>query len=271
MKTVIYYFTGTGNSLAAAQRIAARLGDTALIGIPALRDTAQVIPPPAHRIGVVCPVHGFAVPGIVAEFIERLDLESVEYAFLILTYAGMTGAALSSARRVFRQAGKDLDFGAAVRMPSNDIALSDVQPANKQGKILAAAEARLEKIAQEIAAGATRRSRATPIGWALTATVGLLLARHRHTMDRKLAVNNACDGCGICAQVCPADNITIADGRPRWHHRCEICLACVNYCPQRAIQYGNRTARRGRYHHPEITAVDLAAQKSATWNEFPSA
>lgn len=38
-------------------------------------------------------------------------------------------------------------------------------------------------------------------------------------------------------------------------------MACINYCPARAIQFGKHTAKRGRYHHPEVSAPDLAAQK----------
>ncbi len=33
MKTIIYYFTGTGNSLAAARKVAALLGDCGLVPI----------------------------------------------------------------------------------------------------------------------------------------------------------------------------------------------------------------------------------------------
>lgn len=44
MKTLIYYFTGTGNSLAVARRIAAGLGDAELVGIPSLRDIARIVP-----------------------------------------------------------------------------------------------------------------------------------------------------------------------------------------------------------------------------------
>ena len=39
MKTIIYYFTGTGNSLAAAKKIAEGRGDCELVPIALLRNT----------------------------------------------------------------------------------------------------------------------------------------------------------------------------------------------------------------------------------------
>jgi len=270
MRTIIYYFTGTGNSLAAARRIAAELGDTELVGIPSLRDRARIVPE-APRIGIVCPVHGFALPGIVSEFIKRLEFSSVRSTFLILTPALSSGGALSFARRAFRKAGKDLDAGFIVRMPSNDIVLANVQPAEKRDSILATADSQLVEIAREIAGGKHRVPRAGPIGLLLTATVGPLLSRHRHSMDRRFSVGNSCTSCGVCVRVCPVNNIALQGGRPKWLHRCEACLACINYCPIQAIQYGRHTARRGRYHHPQVSVADLAAQKLPTSSGSPSA
>ena len=40
------------------------------------------------------------------------------------------------------------------------------------------------------------------------------------------------------------------------------CLACINYCPENSIQYGDKTQERGRYHNPEITVQDLINKKS---------
>ena len=39
MRSVIYYFTGTGNSLAAAKKIAASLGETELVPIASFANT----------------------------------------------------------------------------------------------------------------------------------------------------------------------------------------------------------------------------------------
>src|SRR5690554_2082546 len=52
MKTVIYYFTGTGNSLAAARKVAAALGETELVPIASLAITPGTITPDADRVGI---------------------------------------------------------------------------------------------------------------------------------------------------------------------------------------------------------------------------
>jgi Pyruvate/2-oxoacid:ferredoxin oxidoreductase delta subunit len=50
--------------------------------------------------------------------------------------------------------------------------------------------------------------------------------------------------------------------RPRWHHRCEQCFACIHWCPVAAIQIrGRPTAKRGRYHHPNVSLEDIASQQ----------
>ncbi|MFA6226475.1 MAG: EFR1 family ferrodoxin [Methanoregula sp.] len=85
MKTIIYYFTGTGNSLAAAKTICARLGDCELVSIPSLAGSPTDIIPAADRVGIICPVYDLGLPSIVAEFAERLDLHSTGYCFAVLT------------------------------------------------------------------------------------------------------------------------------------------------------------------------------------------
>jgi MinD superfamily P-loop ATPase len=53
----------------------------------------------------------------------------------------------------------------------------------------------------------------------------------------------ACDGCGICHEVCRFDAVEqTADGAWRINpHRCEGCKTCVVMCPKRAIAFPDRT------------------------------
>lgn len=51
----------------------------------------------------------------------------------------------------------------------------------------------------------------------------------------KFKINkNKCNGCGICASLCPLENIEIKD-IPHFKDKCIFCLRCVSYCPQQAM------------------------------------
>ncbi len=43
-----------------------------------------------------------------------------------------------------------------------------------------------------------------------------------------------CNKCGICAMLCPMENIEIKDF-PQFKDNCIFCLRCVSYCPQQAL------------------------------------
>jgi len=76
-------------------------------------------------------------------------------------------------------------------------------------------------------------------------------------MDKKFFADGRCDSCGICAKVCPVDNIKMLKGKPSWNHKCQQCMACLHWCPKEAIQYGKMTRGRRRYHHPLIKLNEI--------------
>jgi MinD superfamily P-loop ATPase len=76
-------------------------------------------------------------------------------------------------------------------------------------------------------------------------------------MDKNFWTDPRCNGCGVCEQVCPNGNVRLEGGRPEWLHRCEQCLACIQWCPQEALQFGKKTSRYPRYHHPEIGLKEI--------------
>ncbi|MCL2433823.1 MAG: EFR1 family ferrodoxin [Clostridia bacterium] len=62
----------------------------------------------------------------------------------------------------------------------------------------------------------------------------------------------------MCTGVCPARNIDMQDSKPKFRHECEHCLACIHWCPNRAINYKKATQKRRRYHHPDVNANEIA-------------
>ena len=43
-------------------------------------------------------------------------------------------------------------------------------------------------------------------------------------------VNGDCVSCGICRDVCPAENVALWDSGPVFGGRCESCMACTKRC-----------------------------------------
>lgn len=264
MKTIIYYFSGTGNSLAAAKKIAATLKDCELVPIASLADSPGKIAPAADRVGIVCPVYDAGLPVIVKEFAERLDTGAVPYVFGIVTLGGMGISALHQLNKILLQSSrKKLDAAFAVKMPGNFPPVGVPPAGEKKEEILRNAETALAAIAVMIQKGQAVSPGFSP----LTSLLRLLLyppfARNVHTMDTSFSVEDTCTSCGTCAKVCPVGNITMENERPVWQHRCELCCACLHFCPVEAIQLNTMqgTKGRGRYRHPDLKVEDMEAQR----------
>ena len=147
MKTIIYYFTGTGNSLAAARSICHHLGDCELVSIASLAGTTGEITPSADRVGIVCPVYDLGLPSIVAEFVQRLDLSHAGYCFAVLTMGGFGAPALHQVDDLIFAHTETSQSAFTVRMVGNFVPLYEPVKGAKRDKLLADAGKRVDEIA----------------------------------------------------------------------------------------------------------------------------
>lgn len=266
MKTIVYYFSGTGNSLAAAKMISQHLGETEIVPIASLRNTPGEILPEAERVGIVCPVYDSGLPRIVAEFAARLDLSQVGYTFAIVTMGALGVAALHQLNGIFKERkNKTLDAAFAVKMPGNFPPIGIPPTGSKKDAILDAADARIAEMAGKI-----QDAKHVPPGFAPISGVVKCITygsffRNVHEGDRSFSLSENCTGCGTCAKACPVGNITIVDDRPVWQHHCELCCACLHFCPVEAIDLNmvQGTKGRGRYRHPDLRMADMVLQRGS--------
>jgi ferredoxin len=259
VKTIIYYFTGTGNSLAAAKKIATVLEDCELVPIASLHKTSGDIVPPADRVGIMCPLYFSGLPLMVAGFAGRLDLSHSEYTFSVITLGGTSGAsALRQLDSILRKRqNHGLDAGFSVTMPGNYILMYSSPAGKKQEEILAKANEQIAGILGPVTRCEIRALPSSLIFRLLHTLIYPWFTSHVHTDDRKFSVNDKCTSCGTCAAICPAGNIGMVQGRPVWKHHCELCCGCIHTCPVQAIQAGPRTTDRQRYRNPSISIADL--------------
>lgn len=264
MKTAIYYFTGTGNSLAVAKKIAAVLGDCELVPIASLNDIPGELIPAAERVGIVCPVYFSGLPLMVADFAGRLNCSRTGYTFAVVTFGGSgSGPTLGQLDGLIRKEhGHGLDAGFSVKMPGNYILMYGSPAGKEQADLLTSADSRIAEIVPVIEQCEHRDLPRSLAGGLLHAVVYPWFTSHAHTRDRKFTVTDACTSCGTCVKVCPAGNIDLVQGRPVWKNRCEVCCGCIHLCPAGAIQAGPRTATRQRYRNPSVSIAELEGQQA---------
>lgn len=263
MNTTLYYFSGSGNSLYNARRIAAELGDTEVVSIPkALREERA---PAGGRIGFVFPTYAYGLPRMVREFAERVELPEAGYLFAVASCFGIPGPVLRQLDRLLRKKGRRLDAGfvvadprsSLIQDPDND-ALQRFMIRINRGKRPEASRDRLKEIA---AAAAAEKRLPLESGNRLTNTVGGLMNLVAVGRFREMAVNfhagDACSGCGTCARVCPRGNISIEEGGPVWGDDCEMCHACLHWCSRQAVEYGEVSRGKPRYRNPEVAVEDM--------------
>ncbi|MCK5132210.1 MAG: EFR1 family ferrodoxin [Candidatus Sabulitectum sp.] len=182
------------------------------------RATEEQLSPGRDIVGIVFPVYAWGPPPVVIRFLNKVSISSDKYVFAVCTCASSAGGTLMMARKQLSAKGITLSSGFVIPMPTNYIMWGEALPEEKQKDMFAKAFA---------------------------------------NGDRKFTLNETCNSCGICEKVCQVGNIEMKNGKPNWLHSCEQCLACLQWCPQEAIQVGRKTAGRKRYHHPEIKASDL--------------
>jgi ferredoxin len=293
LRTEIYYFTGTGNSLAVARDLAGKLGGD-LIPIPAVMDRSTIITD-ASWLGIVFPVYHGGLPIIIWDFVRQLVGLERKYLFAICTYGDEPGLAMEYLAKEIKMRGGKLSAGFAVHMPYNYVTPSSKGlsgftlreiPIEKQQAQYSSWQQRPESIAGFIHTGQSgvfetssetlnrlidRMHLKDWLGkkvWlkiaGYTAPNRLSFLESRRLMDCAFSADEKCSGCSICSRLCPVDNIELVDERPVWLHRCEQCFACLQWCPKEAIQFGSNTSHGKRYHHPDVKISDMLNQRRIT-------
>ena len=248
---MIYYFSGTGNSLRVARHLADALSER--LSPMAFPSTTS-----GNLIGLVFPVYSWGIPNVVEQFIRKTLASFLKgksegdcFLYAVMTCGDDVGyadkvldAALSSA------CGRKFDAVFSVQMPNTYVCLPgfDVDSAEVCKAKLAKEQDAVERIAVSISERKSVRhlTRGT-FPWTKTYVIRPLFNRYLVT-DKYFRVNaSRCISCGRCRKSCPVGNIVL-DEIPKWQSHCAGCLACYHACPYHAINFGSMTQKKGQYN-----------------------
>ncbi|KZX12496.1 EFR1 family ferrodoxin [Methanobrevibacter filiformis] len=253
MTNIVFYFSGTGNSLKVAKSIAEELKNVEIVS---MNQIAEVnLEKEYETIGFVYPVYFGGLPNKVYDFVSNLDLKNNKnsYYYGIATYGGFVGNGISQLNELLQyKHDLSLDFGEKLKMFANyivkykmrDNVIETTEKSNKD----------LIPILDKIKRKEEKKSKKSGILFKFFYNKGI---KNIKRIDKNYNVNINCTYCGICVNLCPVQNIKINSNKHEFNHECEQCMACIQYCPEQALNYKNKTQNRGRYNHPDINYEEL--------------
>jgi ferredoxin len=275
--TEIYYFSGSGNSLHVARELQKGLPQSVLIPLVSLLGQPSVVTR-AEAVGFVFPQHGWQMPVMVKEILQKFDLHSTSYVFAVATRGGTPCRAFLEMEKILNNKGKKLDAYFVLTMPSSTQSLlkefseriNDERIMRLETEMLS----RLDEIIKIITLREVHHNEnldGADIPPTIRFLEPLILSMARRAENNfDFYFDEKCTGCGLCEKVCLAQKIKIVDGQPEWQKnvQCLNCFSCLNYCPEEAVQLNSTwylksyTPQNGRYHHSQITAEDIATQRT---------
>ncbi|MGB7539832.1 MAG: EFR1 family ferrodoxin [Anaerolineales bacterium] len=259
MKAAVRYFSGTGNSWriasACAERFQASGYETDLKSIR----RGEAPDPDADAACFCFPVHALDLPRNAFSYLRGLPQSLKNIPTILLVTGGdpdNCGWALRSGARLLAERGYPVQIADLILMPNNWTPFHSGPDREEAERIIGQGVEKAEDAVSRFMGGETRTK---PISLRKFGPIGSILMRtlyHRRGVYKLwmfFETGTRCNGCGLCARICPTGSIRMEGGKPVWSVGCVQCMRCFNYCPNRAIRQLEpllHGSRHNAYHLP---------------------
>ena len=206
MKSIVYYFTGTGDRLEVARKIAEALPDCKLVSMGKGRhDNNDVY----DCIGFVYPAYAFNMPRRVSRFSHESSFEKSKnaYFFAVSSCGGRSGCALPVCAKVLKKQGVTLHFAEEFVMVANAVTMYYMKENNAE--IQQTATDKIPALIQKITAKVQQP--AGKLNVLLNVLTEIFLKLFLIGKSKGFNLSASCTSCGICASVCPVGNISLKE------------------------------------------------------------
>lgn len=232
------YFSGTGNTKYCIESFLHAFNEEAA-AIPIENIAAAEAVKSGEEIVFAYPVYYSNLPKIVKDFItENAGLWQGKRVFIIATMGLFSGDGTGCSARLFKKFGAKVVGGLHLKMPDciGDVKLLK-KPLAENRKLVKRADDKIIKAAAKIRSGKYPKE-----GLGFFRRVAGLFGQRLYFYNKtkryfdgiKTDINK-CVVCGLCASVCPMNNIEVKGNEIVFKGKCTMCYRCFTSCPQQAI------------------------------------
>ncbi len=253
---MIFCFSGTGNSLHMAERIAKELDDNiVMITESEVKGCREYHVDADEKIGFVYPIYWWGMPLLVEDFIRKMKISGYagQYVYAVCTYGLSAHNGLYDLKRLLISKKIVLSATYEVKMVDNYIVGYELKSKKIQQEILLRANEKIPYIIESIKAQESHLVK-DGVFSLLKPLVHSFYKKTNHQKD--FFATDDCVGCGLCEQQCPCGVIRMKENKPVWENNCSFCLKCIHTCPKQAVQYKN-TKGRMRYSYDGVCEKEL--------------
>ncbi len=254
MKSIIYYYSGSGNTKLACQYLDRHIPDVSF----EFKDATDINTPRLEAYDLV----GFATftdfsapPYKFREFLEKIPPQEGTPAFVFNTYGSFSGKTLKKLAQMAQSKGFKVIAGYSLHTPESYPPLNALGVTSADAPSVEELETfnnfidHLASKIQTLQAGGQVEAASIQLDFLNRLVPALPRTTSRRLMKDKYVDTARCTKCGLCAEICPYDAIAL-DPHPVFDEvRCYGCWACYNHCPERAI-YTKRYKDVGHYSKP---------------------
>ncbi|WP_455612507.1 EFR1 family ferrodoxin, partial [Bacteroides sp.] len=263
-KRLVFFFTGTGNSLYIARELSGD-GNEPVSMAQAIHAETNIYQ--ADEIGLIFPTYGQVTPGIVQDFLSKVKLET-KYLFAVITYGNRCSNAADLFHKLAQSFHHEFDYVTTLLMVDNYLPAFDM---NEQKVIDKHIPEQLQRIKNDLVHLVNSVDSFTDedVEWhnKLMQLMGLEGVQKPFVVEAEklFEITDACNGCGICQQVCPKGNYHVSSNRSQCSGLCESCYACIQNCPHKAITlkpqpnfpFPPEVNPQARYRNPNVSLTDI--------------
>lgn len=235
-KVDFYYFSGTGNTLLVVKKMQETFEKNSVNVklYPMEKHNPEEINL-NHTIGLAFPVAGLSTYPFVWKFLNSLPKANNTPVFMLDTLGEYSGGIVGPLNKKLKRKGYKPLGACEIKMPWN---IFYIQNEDVKKRRIDNGIKKAEKYAERLIKGHSKWGN-FPLFPDILYKMGMSIMRLWELKSQQKwfgfkAEHSKCSQCGICAKICPLNNIEIKE-YPVYKCKCQFCMRCVSFCPENAI------------------------------------